>query len=427
VLVFTLGVTPVTMLLVGTIPAWFASRAQPAVVLQNSRVLGAPGWRLGRILVVTQVAMSVVMLAGAVLMGRTLINLDRLQWGFAADHLLVFRLNAAQAGHRESEWAAFYTRVGRTIAEVPGVQAAGFADQSHLGAGFGTGYGITIPGRESERFASSGLIVDEQFLSTLQIPLLAGRGFNRSDNFDAERVSVVNEAFAQEMFPGQSPLGKTFILAGETHRIIGVCGNARLYDLRSDFRSIAYLPYSQRPVSEAWFAVRSPLPPSALAPAIRQVVADLDSRVVVTDLTTQRRLAARETATERLFAVLGGGLAGLAVGLSCLGVYSLTSYNVTRRTGEIGVRMALGARPADVLRLVLGDAARLAVLGAVIGMVAALGAVRVIQHALYGVAAQDPITLGAAATVLILVTMLAAVAPARRAARVDPMVALRTE
>jgi predicted permease len=427
VLGYTLGVTTAAMLLVGVIPAWFASRAQPAAGLQNPRVLGAPRLRLGRFLVVIQVAMTVVLLAGAGLMVRTQANLRSAELGFAADHLLVFRLNVAQVGHPESGWTAFYSNVSERIAALPGVEAAAFADQSHLGAGFGTGYGIRIPGRESESLACSGMIVGEKFLPTLQIPLLVGRGFSHADNLDAERVAVVNEAFAKEMFPGEYPLGKTFVLAGEMHQIVGVCGNARLYNLRADTCAITYLAYSQRPVPEAWFAVRSRLTPTALAPVIRQIVADLDPQVVIADLTTQRKLAARQTATERLFAVLGGGLALLAVGLSCLGLYGLTSYNVTRRIPEIGIRIALGARPADVMRSVLGDAIRMACMGAAIGVVAALGAVRVIEHALYGVPAQDPFTLVAAGTVLILVTILAALIPARRAARVDPMVALRSQ
>ena len=427
VLGFTLMATAATVLLVGAIPAFFASRARSAAGLQNPRILGAPRLRLGKLLVIAQVAISVVLLAGAGLMVRTLVNLSHIQLGFDADRLLVARLNAAQGGHPESQLAVFYERVGEAMAALPGVQSVAFSDQSHVGAGFGTGYGIRIPGREGKPLGTSGMIVSDTFLATMRIPLLLGRGFSSADAPAAGRVAVVNQAFADKMFPGQSPLGETFKLGQEEHQIIGVCGNARLYDFRAEMTPIAYLSYRQRPAPEAWFAIRTALPPSALGAAVRRVVTDLDRNLVVTGLTTQRELAGRQVAHERLFASLGGGLALLAVVIACLGLYGLMTYNVARRTGEIGIRMALGARPADAARWVLREAALLGGTGALLGVVAALGAVRVIQFYLYGVAPHDPLTLAVAVVVLVLVALLAAFLPARRAAKVDPMVALRYE
>jgi predicted permease len=427
VLAFTVGTTAMTVLLVGLLPALAASRAQPADGLQNPRVLGAPRLRLGKLLVVAQVAMALALVAGTGLMARTLTNLRRIDLGFNAEHLLVFRLNAAQSGYPETERAAFYERVREAVAVIPGVQEAAFADQSHLGAGFGSAYRIKIGGRENELLTTTGILISDAFLATMQIPMLSGRGFTPADTSNASRVAIVNQAFANEMFPGEPPLGKFFKVREDEYQVVGVCGNARYYDVRNKPSAIAYLAYRQKPSEEAWFAVRTPLPPAALSSAVVKRLADLDPAVAITGLTTQRQLIDDLVAEQRLFASLGGSLTLLAVGLAFLGVYGLLAYNVTRRTGEIGLRMALGASPAQIARQELGEAVRLAFAGAALGVPLALVAVRILRHLLYGVSPQDPGVLGAAVAVLVLVAIVAAWVPARRAARVDPMEALRCE
>ena len=427
VLAFTVGATAMTALLVGLFPALAAAQAQPATGLQNPRVLGAPRLRLGKLLVIGQVAMALVLVAGTGLMACTLGNLRRVDLGFNADHLLVFRLNATQSGYLETQLTAFYERVREAMAAIPGVQAVAFADQSHVGAGFGTAYRIKIPGREDKSLSATGILVSDAFLATMQIPSLSGRGFDATDTAAGGRVAIVNQAFANEMFPGAPPLGKSFKAGSDEFQIVGVCANAYYYDVRNKISAIAYLLYRQNPSEEAWFAVRTSLPPLALGPAVVKRVADLDSAVAVTGLTTQRQLIDHLFAEERLFALLGGGLTLLALLLACLGIYGLLAYNVARRTGEIGVRMALGASPAHIARRELGEAMRLAFAGAAVGVPLALAAVRVLRHLLFGVSPHDPAILGSAVAVLVAVAVLAAWIPARRAARIDPLVALRQE
>jgi len=427
VLAFTVGTTAMTVLLVGLLPALAASRAQPATGLQNPRVIGSPRLRLGKLLVVVQAAMALVLVAGTGLMARTLANLRRIDLGFNADRLLVFRLNAAQVGYPETQRAAFYERVREAVAAIPGVQAVAFADQSHVGSGFGSAYKIKIPGRSNDSLVTTGILVSDAFLATMQIPMLSGRGFDATDTPTAGRVAIVNQAFANEVFPGEPPLGKFFKLGNDECQIVGVCANALYYDVRNKTSAIAYLLFRQKPSEEAWFAVRTWLPPLALGSVVVKRVADLDPAIAITGLTTQRRLLDRLIAQERLFASLGGGMTLLAVGLAFLGVYGLLAYNVARRTGEIGLRLALGASPAQIARRELGEAVELAVAGAALGVPLALVAVRILRHLLYGVSPQDPGVLGAAVAVLVLVAIVAAWVPARRAARVDPMEALRCE
>ncbi len=427
VLLFTVGATAVTALLVGLLPGLMASRVTPAAGLRNPRILGTPRLRLGKLLVVGQMAMALVLVTGAGLMARTLTNLRRVDMGFDPHHLLVFRLNATQSGHPEAELPAFYERVREAVAAIPGVRSAGFSDQSHVGAGFGAGYGIEIAGRAGEPLSSSGLTASDTFLATMGIPLLQGRWFNTSDTPSSGRVIIVNQAFAEKMFPGETPVGKTCTIGGLEHAIVGVCGNARLYDFRMEVQPIVYFSYRQRPSPEAWFEARTALPPTALGTAVSKAVAQLDATIAVAGLTTQRELADRLVAQERMFASLGGGLALLSLGLSCVGIHGLMAYLVRRRTGEIGLRLALGARPIDVSRGVLQEAALLAGTGALLGGLAAVGATRVLRGYLYGVAPQDPLTLTTAAVLLGIAAIVAAWLPARRAARVDPLLALRCE
>jgi predicted permease len=296
-----------------------------------------------------------------------------------------------------------------------------------MGAGFGSAYRIKIRGRENELLTTTGILISDAFLATMQIPMLSGRGFNPADTSNAGRVVIVNQAFANEMFPGEPPLGKFFKVREDEYQVVGVCANARYYDVRNKPSAIAYLAYRQKPSEEAWFAVRTPLPPPALGSAVVKRLADLDPAVAITGLTTQRQLIDDLVAEQRLFASLGGSLTLLAVGLAFLGVYGLLAYDVTRRTGEIGLRMALGASRAHIAWRELREAVGLAVAGAALGVALALVAVRILRHLLYGVSPHDPGILGAAVAVLVVVAIVAAWVPARRAARVDPMEALRCE
>jgi predicted permease len=426
VLTFTFGMTMVAALLSGGLPALVASRVPLAAGLQSARVLGAPRLRLGKLMVIAQVAMTLVLVAGAGMMVRSVVNLHRIDLGFDAQHLTLFKLNAAQAGHPKSQLAAFYDGVREAVAAIPGVRATAYSDQSQVGAGCWNRR-VDVPGRPEAEIYSGCMVVSDSFFATMQIPLLFGRSFSGADSPGPIRVAVVNRAFVETIFPGEEAVGRFFKSGGEEYQIAGVCGNARYDDVRQPLEPMMYLPYRQALAPEVWFEVQSVLPPLALAPAVRQIVTAADPNIALAAFTTQRALCDRRIATQRMFAALGGVLAALAVLLSCIGIYGLMAYNVACRTAEMGIRMALGARREDVSRPILGEAAWLASAGAVLGIPLSWAAVRIIRHYLYGISPHDLFTFAGATVVLIAVAVLAAWLPARRAARVDPMVALRTD
>lgn len=428
VLVFTLGCVLATALLIGLVPGLFDARIDPAARLRNARVRGVPRLRAGRVLVVVQIALSMMLATGTGLLAHNLINQYRVDLGFDPRNLLVGHLNAAQAGYEEPRRTRLYEEVGRTLAALPGVRIAGFADQCHIGAGWDFCH-VSVPERSAEEQRVCCLSISDSFLETLGIPLLVGRGFDGLDTPDPVRAVVVNQAFCRSVLGETSPIGRIFRADGRDCRIVGVCGDACYNNFSSGQakRPLVYFSYRQKPVSEMWFALRTAGPPRNLMPAVRRKVAGLDPLLPLT-VTTQAQLCDATIALLRTYAALGAGLAAVALLLSCLGVYGLMAYHMVQRTGEIGIRMALGARPADIRGPVLREALLLAGLGVGLGLPLALLAVRVVQWArYYGITLYDPALLGAASMVLVAVTVLAAWLPARRAARIDPMVALRYE
>ena len=424
VLAFALGSVVLTALLVGLLPGLLAAGVNPGAKLQSTRVRGGPHLGMGKVLVVTQIAMSLVLVTGTGLLLRSLANLRNEELGFDPKNLLVFHLNAADAGYEESRRTQFYEDVNEAVAAIPGVRMAAFADLCHVGTGCQVCY-LRVPEHPDKEFGTRYMIVSDSFLATLRIPLLRGRDFGVMDSPGPARSAIVNRAFCQSVFPGEDPISRFFKVGDRDHQIVGVCGNAR-YDMRESQEEIMYLSYRQAPVPDMWFAVRTAAPPLTLAQEIRKAVAALNPLIPLT-VTTQIALCDLLLLRHRVFASLGVFLTLLVVTLGCIGIYSLMAHNVALRTGEIGIRMAIGARPQDVSRAILREAVLLAGTGAGIGVPLALVAVRIIRWLLYGVKPHDPAILGAAVIVLISVTVLAAWIPARRAARIDPMVALRYE
>jgi hypothetical protein len=272
-------------------------------------------------------------------------------------------------------------------------------------------------------------IVSDGWLATKGVPLLAGRDFAPTDIPGSQRAAIVNEAFARRFLPDEYPVGqlvKTTKLGDEDCKIVGLCGNYKL-GLRAEDSPMLCLCTRQEGHRRATFTVRSVLPPLSLVPAVRRAVAGLDPAIPMEGVTTQKLLLEESVVLERTLAMLCVSLALLALGLSCIGLYGLMAYNVSRRTGEIGVRMALGARPVDVSRPVLREAGLLAILGVVIGLPMALVLAGVLNAVVFGIAPFDPVTLVCSGLILLAVAVAAAWLPARRAAKVDPMVALRCE
>jgi len=373
--------------------------------------------------------LSLLLVVTAGLFVRTFANLSRVDLGFHTENLLLFQLNAGQGGYKDAQLTDFYSNLSRSLAAIPGVRAVGFSSLMPLGGGRSTN-GISIPGRPvqpDEHLSADQLTVNESFFTTLGIPLLQGRNFEPSDTADSPPVAVVNECFVRTFFPNEYPVGRVFRHGPRDVQIVGVCGNARYSDLRAEVPPIMYLPCAQRWEARMCFEVRSVLPPESIVPAVRKVVAALDRNVPLTDVQSQTEQIGRLLTLERLFAALCSFVALLALLLSCIGLYGLMAYNVARRRSEIGIRMALGARPRDVAWPVLRGALLMAGIGAGLGGAGALVLVQLIKSQLYGVAPHDPATLLGATLLLLAVAALAAWLPARRAAKTDPMVALRCE
>jgi predicted permease len=430
VLGFTFGVAIVATLLSGLLPALRASRVDPAAGLKDRSALGSPRLRLGKVLVSVQVGLSVLLVVVAGLLIETFANLSRVDPGFDPENLLVFRLNAGQAGYKGAQLENFFENVRRSLAAIPGVREVALSDLALVG-GARSSSGISIPGRaagHNEQLQASQLIVSDSIFATMGIGMLLGRDFGLVDTGTSPKVAVVNESFARSFLRNKSPVGQAFNVGPEdAYQIVGVCRDAKYNNLRNEILPTMYFPYSQYPVGSMFFEVRSVLPALALAPAIRKVVAAADPNIPVADLRTQKQLLDNSVLPERLFASLCSFLALLAVLLSYIGLFGLMAYNVARRTGEIGIRMALGAGPGDVARPIVREALLLAAAGLAAGVPVALALARIIRGALYGVQPYDPATIVGGAMILLLIAALAAWIPARRAARVDPMSALRCE
>jgi len=432
ILLFTLITAGATTLLFGFLPALRVSRVNPATGLQSARLHGMSRARLGKILVVMQVGLSLLLVVGTGLLLRSLVNLKNIDPGFDIENLLVFRLNAGDAGYNRTERINYYENVSRSIAAIPGVSSVAFSSTSLL-SGRLSSSGFSLPGRPEnpdEDLQANEITVGETFFSTMGIPMLRGRTFAGTDAEGSAKVMIINDAFVHTYFSGENPIGHYIKIGGNDgieYQIIGVCGNTKYRDLRSEIAPTMYHSYRQAPSGSVSFEVRTVLPELSLAPAVRKVISSLDESIPIQNLTTQTDLFNRSIIMERLSSTLCGSLAMLAVILACIGLYGLLAYYVVRRTSEIGIRMALGARPQDVAWPILRQAILLAAIGVAIAMPVALVLSRAMRSVVYGIEPYDPVTMIGAAVLMIAVAALAAWIPARRAAKVDPIEALRYE
>jgi len=429
VLAFTLAVAGVTTFLCGIIPAWQAARVQPLTGLKDNRTQTAPRLRIGRALIVVQMGLSVFLVLGTGLLIQTLIHLDRVDPGFDVENLLVFHVNPSQAGYQGQDLAGFYEQTRQSLVGIPGIRSVAFSSRCLLSGGMESG-GFDIPGvsdlTRSNRQAHM-LTVSDNFLKTMGIHLLSGRQFNASDNPSAGRVAIVNETFADTFFPQENVLGKHIKRGNNEYQIVGLCRDAAYSNLRDAVPSTLYFPSSQHQRGRMTFAVRSVVPPMSLVSTVRERIARIDRNIPLEEVTTQQGVIDESMAAERLFSMLCGILSCLALSLCSIGLYGLMAYNVARRTGEMGIRMAFGARPRDVARPILCEALVLAAIGAAIGMPLALAATQLMRGAFFGIKPYDPLTVTGSIALLLTIAVLAAWIPARRAAKTDPMDALRYE
>ena len=442
--------TVMTGLLFGLAPALQATRVDSIPALKETRA-GGPcsrawlGFSLGRMLVVSQMAICLLLLVGAGLFVRTLSNLQSLEVGFQRENILLFKLNARQAGHRDPEILSFYSDLQKRLAAIPGVRSASMANSPLIGDG-AWGWPVAPLGKKRPEKAPSGhgsgaartatrvLGTGPGFFSTMHIPLLAGREFDERDRMGAP-VAIVNEAWVKVNLGGGNAVGQRVTSFGlrmkpQEMEIIGLARNAKYDDLVGDFPAIVYLPFEQNldvPVDEMAFFLRTAGNPLGYASAVREIVHQADARIPVTSLGTQAAQIEREMTPQTLFARLCTVFAMLALAIACVGLYGTTSYAVARRTSEIGIRMALGAQRGTVIWMVLRDVLVLAVLGLAISLPATLGASKLVESLLVGVKPGDPLAVAAAVAILVSAALVAGYLPARKASRIDPMTAVRHE
>ena len=418
-----------TGLLFGLAPALQSTRVDVTAALKETRQAGhASRWPAP--LVVFQVALSFLILAAAGLFIRTLSNLQSVQLGFNRESLLLFRLNARQAGHGDADIASFYSDLQKRFLVIPGVRGASLSHVAFIAAGSGTP--INVPGDPPD-MSTRLLYVGPQFFRTMQIPMLLGREIEDRDGPGSREVAVVSEQFARKNFGDENPIGRRLIMAGRAPRdmeIVGVAKEARYGGLKRAVPPVVYMPYSQgaqRIVAGLTFYLRTSGDPLSYANTVREIVHQADSRVPVTSVKTQAAQIDGTISQEIAFAKLGTAFAILALAIACVGLYGTLSYNVARRTNEIGIRMALGAQRTGVIQMILRDVLAMVLLGLAIGVPVALATSKFVASFLYRTKPNDPLALAVGVAAMLAASLLAGYSPARRASQVDPMAALRHE
>jgi putative ABC transport system permease protein len=436
VFAFTLAVALVTGVLFGLVPAWQATSPRLAHTLKVQPVNVSPGSghvRLRKVLVVSQFALSLLLLIAATLFTRSLHNLRNVDLGFRRESLLAFDLDPALNAYSPERIRQFAGTIQERIAGIPGVRAAAIGVNPLVGDDINMRT-VHVEGyqpREDEDMNPRSDSVSPGYFATLGIPLRMGREFNEADRFGAPQVAVVNEAFAKYFFPRENPLGRRFGFGrdkGYPVEIVGVVANSKYSRVEEKTARMVYLPFAQEetPGSMVVYA-RAAGDPKALFPGISRVVRQLDAVLPVNRLRTMEEQVDSSLSAERLIATRSGFFAALATILAAIGLYGVMAYTVTRRTREIGIRLALGAGRSSVLRLVMRDVAILTAAGVAVALPAAVGLSRLLRSELFGVGPNDPLSIAAALVALLAVALLAGYIPAERAARVNPNVALRYE
>jgi predicted permease len=436
VLLFTLGVSLLTGLLFGLAPALTATRHSLGHFLKEAGRGGADGLvhnRLRGLLVVTEVAFSLVLLVCAGLLGRSFVRMLEVSPGFRADHMVTMWMNFTSASYApKGRSTQFLDRLLPRVAALPGVEGVAIANDLPL-EGDDTTTGLSdVEGRAPYPRGQQPLTgihaINPGYFQAMGIPLLRGREFSVSDNANTTLVVVINQKLAETMWPGQDPLGKHFkLLDTKPVEVVGVVGNVLHNGLGESVSLESYHPFPQNPWSYIGLAVRTHGDSGSVYSAVRSLVAQIDPELPVHDMRPMEQVVAETMASRRLTLWLVGAFAALALVLASVGIYGVMSYAVTERLHEIGVRMALGAQRQDVLRLVVGHGMRLAAIGLLLGSVAAFFAARAMATLLFGIRPSDPLTYIGIAVILALAALAASYIPARRATAVDPMVALRYE
>ncbi len=434
VLLFAIGVAVLTGIGFGLAPAFRGAQANLATELKGNSATTRHGSRrrfgLGSGLVVLQVALSVVVLSGAGLLLRTLDKLHSIDPGFDTRNLLLFSIEPELAGYKGQRTPELYTNLQQRLAALPGVVSASYSSGALLGGGIWKGE-VDVEGRADKNSVETQMLfVGSDFFTTMKIPLAAGRMIRPEDLNRKPLVAIVNQAFVKKYVGGRNPIGLHLggIGGGDAKdpqwTIVGVVRDTKYQNLRSAEAPTTYVPLMK---GGATFVLRTAAAPAVFMPAVRQIVNQADRNLPVIRMRTQSEIVDRTLFNERLVARLFGLFGALGLALACIGVYGLLSYEVARRTREIGIRSALGAQRVDLLLLIVRQGLVLLVFGVAAGIGAALGVTRLLSSLLYDVRPTDAVTFSAVAAILIFVGLVACFLPARRAASINPMVALRAE
>ncbi len=444
VLGFALGLSLLTGIVFGLAPAIQATGVDLTPSLKEART-GTAGRRgffgryLGanRVLVVAQIAISQLLVIGAGLFVRTLANLNKIEAGFNRENILLFMLNARQGGYKDAAAARFYSDLRDRLRALPGVQSAAISYFPLAGSYYNSDK-LIIPGAppsaDGKQPETAYMNVDQNFLSTMQIPIVLGRGIEQRD-MGTGRVAVVTEKFAAKFFGKENPIGRLIGVgnprtAAADLEIVGIAKTTHYNSIKEeDIPPVAYIPYSYRPAAfgRMTMVLKTSGDPLALVNAARQVVKQMSPNVPITNVNTQARQIDQTISQERTLADLCSGLAALALLIACVGLYGTMAYSVARRTGEIGIRMALGAERPGVVLLELREVRVLAAVGPAIGLAGAWQSTQFIKSFLFGMKPNDPQAIAWSVAILVAAALAAGYAPARRASRIDPLTALRHE
>jgi predicted permease len=425
---FAAGIATIAAILFGLIPALTSTRVSPGATLKAAGGTGAHGEagnRLGRALVAGEMAVALILVIGAGLFLRTLIHLDTLDPGFRSDHLLTFAISPSSAKVADEKTAALGQELQRRLAGLPGVQSVTWSGDLFLVGNLWT-TSLKIQERpDSGEVDTQAMSIGPNFFETLQVHLLAGRSITIADCHKDSQVAWVNQTFVSRYLKNTNAVGVHLLQDNKPFEIVGVVGDTKFQSLRSDLGPGLFLPMAGG--GDFTFQMRTAGNPEALETAVRRVVSEVASNIPIGNMDVLQTRIDGNLASENSMARLASGFGLLALILAAIGIYGVLAYSVARRTSEIAIRMSLGAMPGNILRLVLSEGLRPAVIGAVAGLLGSWGLTRLVADLLFGVKPLDAITFAGATLALLIIAALACYIPARRAMRVAPMTALRYE
>jgi len=436
VVVFTLGISFVTAILFGLAPAFQASKVDLNETLKagGRNTAGSGSQRVRSLLVVSEIALAGLLLIGAALLVKSFFRLQNVSPGFDPSNVLTFQISLPPAQYADDTKSSnFYRQLQERMKSLPGVQSV--SGTTALPMSSGSGYtSFTIAGRPplppGEFLFAEHIALFPDYFRTMRIPMLKGREFAAQDSFKDAPVAVINEAMAKLYWPNEDPIGKRILIdydQGVAREIVGVTSNVRHFGLDAEPKPEMYVPQYQYESLSSYLTVRTTNDPQTLVPAAAQAARDIDKDVPVYNTLSMEETISTSLARQRFSMLLMSIFAGIAAVLACIGLYGVMAYSVYQRHNELGIRLALGAQTRDILRLIVGHGLKLALIGIAIGLVGAFLLTRVISSLLYGVSATDPFIFVGIALLLTVVALISSLVPARRATRVDPMIALRGE